>query len=161
VYIVPTIVIALAVAVAMEAVAWLEHRYIMHGFLWVWHEDHHKPIRKGLQLNDLFVLLFALPSFLCIFLGLLYGVWYLPAIGYGMALYGIAYTLFHDIMFHKRVKWLKLKPKGRYFEGIIAAHRLHHRVNEKRGALSYGFLYAPKSYRSPDTWPSQTQASRN
>ncbi len=147
------ILISIAVAVGMEAVAWLEHKYIMHGFLWVWHEDHHKPIRKGLQLNDLFVFLFALPSFLCIFLGLLYGIAFLPYVGYGMAAYGLGYTLFHDIMFHKRVKWLKIKGKGPYFEGIIAAHRLHHRTNEKDGALSFGFLYAPKAYRDPATWP--------
>lgn len=147
------IAITLAVAVAMEGVAWLEHRYIMHGLLWVWHEDHHKPIRKGLQLNDLFVLLFAVPSFLCIFLGLLNGIWWLPPIGYGMALYGLAYTLFHDIMFHRRIRGLNLRPRGRYWDGIINAHRLHHRVNTRDHAMSFGFLFAPKAYRDPATWP--------
>ena len=29
--------------VIMEGVAWLAHRYLMHGWLWIWHEDHHKP----------------------------------------------------------------------------------------------------------------------
>jgi len=148
-----SVFITLVVACGMEAVAWLEHRYIMHGFLWVWHEDHHKPLRKGLQLNDLFVLLFAVPSFLCIFLGLLYRVWFVPPIGFGMALYGLAYSLFHDVMFHKRLKWLKLKPRGSYFEGIITAHRLHHRQNQKSGGLSFGFLYAPPAYRTEATWP--------
>jgi beta-carotene 3-hydroxylase len=154
-----SVLIALGVALLMEAAAWLEHRYIMHGFLWVWHKDHHKPLRKGLQLNDLFVVLFALPSFLLIFLGLLNGIWFLPPIGYGMAAYGIGYTLFHDIMFHKRLKWLKLRPKGAYFEGIVTAHRLHHRNNEKEGGLAYGFLYAPKSYRKTETWPALVAAA--
>ncbi len=152
------VMIALGVALLMEAVAWLEHRYIMHGFLWVWHKDHHKPLRRGLQLNDLFVVLFAMPSFLLIFLGLLNGIWFLPPIGYGMAAYGLGYTLFHDIMFHKRLKWLKLKPKGAYFEGIVTAHRLHHRNNEKEGGLAYGFLYAPKAYRKTETWPALAPA---
>ena len=26
----------------MEFVAWFSHKYIMHGFLWSWHKDHHK-----------------------------------------------------------------------------------------------------------------------
>ena len=26
---------------AMEGTAWLAHRYLMHGFLWFLHEDHH------------------------------------------------------------------------------------------------------------------------
>ncbi|MBU0954096.1 MAG: beta-carotene hydroxylase, partial [Spirochaetes bacterium] len=97
--------------------------------------------------------LFALPSFLCIFLGLLYKVWFLPPIGFGMALYGIAYTLFHDVMFHRRVRWLRLKPRGRYFDGIMTAHRLHHRVNTRYGSRSYGFLYAPRAYRNEASWP--------
>ena len=148
-----SVLIALAVAAGMEFVAWAEHKYIMHGFLWILHEDHHKPLRKGLQLNDLFVILFALPSFLLIFLGLLYDVWPLPAIGAGMAIYGAAYVMFHDVMFHKRLKWLKLKPRGRYFEGIITAHRLHHRQNGKEGGVSFGFLYAPKAYADQALWP--------
>jgi len=37
------IAIALATAAIMEFVAWFAHKYIMHGPLWSWHEDHHKP----------------------------------------------------------------------------------------------------------------------
>lgn len=148
-----SIAIVLITALAMEAVAWAEHKYIMHGFLWFLHEDHHKPIRKGLQLNDLFVLLFALPSFLLIFLGLLFEKRFLPEIGLGMALYGLGYVLFHDVMFHKRLKWLSLKPRGRYFDAIMTAHRLHHRRNGKTEGLSFGFLYAPRKYADQAMWP--------
>ena len=28
----------------MEFMAWFTHKYIMHGFLWVLHKDHHKKI---------------------------------------------------------------------------------------------------------------------
>ena len=27
----------------MEFIAWFTHKYVMHGLLWSWHEDHHKP----------------------------------------------------------------------------------------------------------------------
>ena len=37
------IAIVLAAVLGMEGVAWLAHKYIMHGFGWNWHEDHHKP----------------------------------------------------------------------------------------------------------------------
>ena len=29
--------------VFMEFVAWATHKYVMHGFLWYLHEDHHVP----------------------------------------------------------------------------------------------------------------------
>lgn len=148
-----SIAIIIVTAAAMEAIAWAEHKYIMHGFLWILHEDHHKPIRKGLQLNDLFVLLFAIPSFMLIFFGLLHGKKFLPEIGLGMAVYGICYVLFHDVMFHKRLKRVRLAPKGAYFQAIMSAHRLHHRQNGKSGGLSFGFLYAPIQYADPSRWP--------
>lgn len=37
------IAITIAVFVSMEAVTWLTHKYIMHGFGWYFHEDHHQP----------------------------------------------------------------------------------------------------------------------
>ena len=27
----------------MEGITWFVHKYVMHGFLWVLHEDHHQP----------------------------------------------------------------------------------------------------------------------
>ncbi|HMP46582.1 MAG TPA: beta-carotene hydroxylase, partial [Sphingopyxis sp.] len=35
------ILLILATVVAMEGVAWASHKYIMHGFGWAWHRDHH------------------------------------------------------------------------------------------------------------------------
>ena len=37
------VLIVLASAAAMEFVAWSSHKYIMHGFGWAWHRDHHEP----------------------------------------------------------------------------------------------------------------------
>ena len=30
----------------MEFVAWSNHKYVMHGFLWRWHKDHHVRDRQ-------------------------------------------------------------------------------------------------------------------
>ncbi len=39
----------LATVVVMEFVAWASHKYIMHGFGWAWHRDHHEPHDKLLE----------------------------------------------------------------------------------------------------------------
>jgi beta-carotene 3-hydroxylase len=45
----------------MEGVAYVTHKYAMHGFLWSLHGSHHVP-RKGLfKLNDLFAFYFVSP----------------------------------------------------------------------------------------------------
>ncbi|ULT23398.1 hypothetical protein KUH03_30015 [Sphingobacterium sp. E70] len=33
--------------VAMEGATWLIHKYIMHGFLWILHRDHHDHSNEG------------------------------------------------------------------------------------------------------------------
>ncbi len=140
------LLVFLVAAVAMEGVAWGLHKYVMHGFLWVLHEDHHRTTGRRLQKNDLFALFFAGLSFGFIYSGLSLGIQPLTAAGFGVTLYGLGYFTFHDFMFHGRVKALHFKSRGRYFKGIINAHRVHHSVTTKEGALSFGFLYAPKKY---------------
>jgi hypothetical protein len=39
--------IFLVTIVAMEAVAWAVHRYVMHGVGWGWHRSHHEPREGG------------------------------------------------------------------------------------------------------------------
>ena len=53
------IALIFATVVAMEFVAWASHKYIMHGFGWAWHRDHHEPHDKMLEKNDLYGLVFA------------------------------------------------------------------------------------------------------
>ena len=53
----------------MEGVTWLTHKYVMHGFLWYLHEDHHQPTGHFFEKNDAFFLIFAIPSMACIFYG--------------------------------------------------------------------------------------------
>ena len=77
--------------VVMEGVTWLTHRYVMHGFLWYLHEDHHQPTGHFFEKNDAFFLIFAIPSWLCIMLGLMNQVYWVVSIGAGIAMYGLAY----------------------------------------------------------------------
>ena len=39
----------------MECVTWLTHKFVMHGFMWYFHEDHHQPQYKNwFERNDVF-----------------------------------------------------------------------------------------------------------
>jgi beta-carotene 3-hydroxylase len=140
------LVIILVVAVFMELVAWFLHKYVMHGFLWILHEDHHHPKRRGLQKNDLFAVFFSLVSLSLICAGLLQRWMLMISTGCGVALYGVGYFLFHDIMFHRRIRSIRIKPRGRYLRRIIHAHAAHHQNSEKGEGISFGFLYASRKY---------------
>ena len=101
----------------MEAVAWLSHKYLMHGVLWFFHEDHHQHNTniKPFERNDFFFLLFAAPGVSLIF----YGVETFSTsfwIGLGIAIYGTAYFLIHDVFIHRRLKWLR-NIDSSYFRG--------------------------------------------
>ncbi|WP_319560532.1 hypothetical protein [Marispirochaeta sp.] len=52
------ILTSLASAIFFEFVAWFMHKYVMHGFGWFLHEDHHRP-RHKLQKNDAYALFFS------------------------------------------------------------------------------------------------------
>jgi beta-carotene 3-hydroxylase len=125
----------------MEAFAWVTHRYVLHGPLWVLHRSHHEP-RQGLfELNDLFVVIFALPA-----MGLLWwgdqGHAWATAAGLGVTAYGAIYALFHDGLVHGRFP-TPLKSRSRFWRQRVQAHRLHHAVHTRTGAVSFGFLWAP------------------
>jgi len=124
----------------MEGFAWVTHRYVMHGWGWVWHRSHHEPRTGAFELNDLFAVVFAAPAIVGIYLGV-HGVpWMLP-VGLGITTYGAIYFLFHDGLVHRRFPM----PKARsaYWKRLIQAHRIHHAVHTKDGCVSYGFLMAP------------------
>jgi len=130
---------------AMEAVAWASHKYIMHGFGWAWHRDHHEPHDKLLERNDLFGLVGAAMSIAMFALG---SSWVMgesawpPAtwIGLGILAYGIIYTLVHDGLVHQRYfRWV---PRGGYARRIVQAHKLHHATVGKEGGVSFGFVLA-------------------
>jgi beta-carotene 3-hydroxylase len=112
--------------------------------MWFWHESHHKPRKGTFELNDLFGFMFAIPSAWLIILGAADYDWRFFA-GIGIALYGLAYFLVHDVFVHQRVKWLRV-ARSRYFKAMRKTHHLHHEVHTKEGAEAFGFLFVPKKY---------------
>ena len=134
----------------MEGVAWLTHKYVMHGFLWRLHRDHHTHENKGfLEKNDSFFLIFAIPGALFIVFGSLFFNDVLLAVGLGITAYGLGYFLIHDVFIHRRLKWLK-KANGWYFKAIRRAHKMHHIHKGKENGECFGMLWVPFKYlRSP------------
>ncbi|MEP2026718.1 MAG: beta-carotene hydroxylase [Reichenbachiella sp.] len=131
----------------MEFVAWFAHKYIMHGFLWRLHEDHHKPNHRALPLedNDAFFVIFATPAIILLFLGSFWNVPYVNAIGIGITAYGICYFLVHDVFIHQRIKWLRNSDNW-YFRAIRRAHKVHHKHLGKEDGECFGMLFVPFKY---------------
>jgi beta-carotene 3-hydroxylase len=140
------LLVILGMAVYMEYVAWFTHKYVMHGFLWALHEDHHRPRDRGWQKNDLFAVFFSFVSFLLIVTGLLARWTPLFSAGLGMALYGVGYFMFHDVMFHRRIPGIRIKTRGHYLQRIVRAHQAHHQQGGRKDNISFAFLYAGKEY---------------
>ncbi len=140
------ILIVLATFIAMEGVTWLTHRYVMHGFLWYLHRDHHQKGKGFFEKNDAFFLIFAIPSWLCIMLGLQHRVYWVAAIGFGIALYGLAYFIVHEVIIHQRFKWFT-RSNNIYIRGIRWAHKMHHKHIGKEEGESFGMLIVAKKYR--------------
>ena len=153
------LLIVLATAAAMEGVAWASHKYIMHGFGWGWHRDHHEPHDKPLEKNDLFALVGAAMSISMFALG---SEWVLGAnawwpatwIGLGILTYGIVYTLVHDGLVHQR--YFRFVPRGGYLKRLVQAHNLHHATTSKEGGVSFGFVLA----RDPAVLKAELRAQR-
>jgi len=138
----------LAAYAGMEFMAWFTHKYLMHGWLWSWHEDHHKPRHEKegfFEKNDRFFLVFALPSMLCYMIGGLTAHFWVLFIGVGISLYGLTYFLIHDVYIHQRFKWFR-HLDGTYSRGILRAHGAHHAKTTKDGGESFGLLVVPAKY---------------
>jgi len=135
----------LLTVLAMEGVAWASHKYVMHGFGWAWHRDHHQPHDNLLEKNDLFALVGAAMSIAMFAIG---SPWVMGAaawepgtwIGLGILGYGIIYTLIHDGLVHQR--WFRWVPRRGYAKRLVQAHKLHHATLGKDGGVSFGFVIA-------------------
>ncbi len=130
---------------AMEAVTWCTHKFVMHGFLWYLHRDHHQGNEGFFEKNDAFFLIFAIPSFLLILFGTLNGYDFKLFIGIGIALYGLAYFLVHDVFIHQRFKFFR-NANGSYFKGLRRAHKMHHKHLNKEHGECFGMLFVPFRY---------------
>ena len=132
--------IVVATVVAMEGAAVGVHRFVMHGFGWRWHRSHHEH-RTGLfEMNDLYAVVFAGISILLFLVGSeVPALWW---VGLGMVVYGVLYSLLHDALVHRRLPFPG-SPRSGYMKRLVQAHRLHHAIRDRDGAVSFGFLYAP------------------
>lgn len=130
----------------MEGVTWLTHRYVMHGFLWYLHEDHHKKGPGFFEKNDWFFVFFAIPSMSMILWGTLDpSKWWVQAIGLGVMLYGAAYFLVHEIIIHQRFK-LFTRSNNTYIRALRWAHKMHHKHLDKEYGESFGLLLVHRRY---------------
>lgn len=135
-----TILLVLLSFSAMEVAAWAMHKYVLHGPLWVLHRSHHEPHDGQWERNDWVIVFYALLSGgACVAGGLWLGV------GLGIALYGTVYFLLHDVLIHRRLRWLG-KPVGRYLRAMDIAHKIHHATKGRDGARSFGMLWVAAGY---------------
>lgn len=155
------IFVTLATFCVMEFVAWAAHKYLMHGSLWIWHEDHHKPHHEKegfFEKNDLFFLVFAVPSALSYIIGLSQpGYFWLLFVGIGISIYGLVYFLIHDVYIHRRFKWFKQLDSA-YSRAILRAHGDHHSKTTKEHCDSFGLLWVhPKYFMKRSQWKTKAQ----
>ncbi len=136
----------------MEFIAWSNHKYVMHGFLWKWHKDHHVNDHKkakdvqyyepGFEKNDYFFLVYATPAIILLILGFWLQITEMVAIGIGISLYGLTYFIIHDVIIHERLNipfLLKFK-NSKFMRAVARAHMAHHRGKNIRDFDNYGLL---------------------
>ena len=135
----------LITVLAMEGLAWSSHKYVMHGFGWGWHRDHHEPHDGFWEKNDLYAVVGAGMSIAMFAVGSPLvmgssawepGTW----IGLGILIYGIIYSAIHDGLVHQR--WFRWVPRKGYARRLVQAHKLHHATIGKEGGVSFGFVFA-------------------
>jgi beta-carotene 3-hydroxylase len=130
----------------MEFMAWFTHKYIMHGFLWSLHKDHHKKDHDSwFERNDAFFIFYAVVSMSFIMLANNSGFWYGYPIGFGIMAYGATYFLVHDIFIHQRFKIFR-NANNWYARGVRRAHKIHHKHLGKEEGECFGMLWVPFKY---------------
>ncbi len=139
------ILIVVVAFLIMEFSAWAMHKFVMHGFLWHLHEDHHVPRKGFFEKNDTFFLIYAVPTILLFYFGSRNGIDYRFFIGLGIFLYGTAYFLVHDVLIHQRFKWFR-RTNNVYFRALRKAHKVHHKHLGKEDGECFGMLIVPYKY---------------
>ncbi|MBL7943821.1 MAG: sterol desaturase family protein [Flavobacteriales bacterium] len=139
------LLITVATFVLMEGATWCTHKFVMHGFMWYFHEDHHQPAPGFFEKNDFFFLIFAVPSFLLMFFGAQNG--FNPGffVGLGIMMYGMCYFLVHDVLIHQRFHWFD-RTDNVYFRALRKAHKVHHKHLGKEEGECFGMLLVPMKY---------------
>jgi len=130
----------------MEFMAWFTHKYIMHGFLWSLHRDHHKKDHDSwFERNDLFFIFYAIVSITFFLLWKYNGLWIGLPIGIGIFTYGLSYFIVHDIFIHQRFKLFR-NANNWYAKGVRRAHKIHHKHLGKGDGECFGMLFVPFKY---------------
>ena len=140
------IAVFIATVCGMEFMAWFSHKYIMHGFLWVLHADHHKKDHDSwFERNDAFFIFYAVVSmgFFVLWQQQILDVGL--AIGLGIFAYGWTYFLVHDIFIHQRFKLFR-NANGKYAKAVRRAHKMHHKHIGKDKGECFGMLWVPLKY---------------
>jgi len=129
----------------MEGITWCTHKFVMHGLMWYFHEDHHRPRGGFFEKNDAFFLIFAVPSCMLIVFGSMAAFDCRFYVGIGILLYGLSYFLIHDVLIHQRFDWFS-RTDNLYFRAIRKAHKIHHKHLNKEHGECFGMLYVPRKY---------------
>lgn len=148
------ILLLIAAYFFMEFIAWSNHKYVMHGFLWKWHKDHHRkdsrkmlPLQteaKKIEKNDRFFVVYALPAIILMVIGFFLAIYPLVYLAAGITLYGFTYFVVHDIIIHKRLNIPFLFRNHNYYtRAIIRAHTAHHWPKTKQDFHNFGLLIFP------------------
>ncbi len=140
------IIVFMLTFLIMEFMAWFTHKYVMHGFLWTLHRDHHKKDHDSwFERNDAFFIFYALVS-IGFFLLWKYEILSIGlAIGLGILAYGIAYFIVHDIFIHQRFKLFR-NIDNKYARALRRAHKMHHKHLDKEDGECFGMLLVPFKY---------------
>lgn len=142
--------IILGTFILMELVAWSLHKYVMHGFLWHLHKDHHIPHNKKFEKNDFFAFIFFIPSWLLMMFGIMDGCDFRLYMGIGVTLYGFCYFMIHDGLIHKRINVLS-HTKNKFLIALRNGHKAHHQYDakadyKKENDICYGMFWVPKKF---------------
>lgn len=130
----------------MEFMAWFTHKFVMHGFLWSLHSDHHRKDHDSwFERNDVFFIFYAVVSMTFIFLWHREIFWMGLPIGLGIFAYGFTYFMVHDIFIHQRFKLFR-NADNWYAKGIRRAHKMHHKHIGKEEGECFGMLFVPFKY---------------
>ena len=132
--------------VAMEAVSYAGHRWVMHGFAMAWHRSHHAPPKGRVERNDLFPVCFSAVGILLFALGSL-GVDALWWVGVGVTAYGAAYLFVHEVYIHHRLP--VPVPHLRYLEWLRDSHRVHHQTSAEPYGMLLPLVRHPAQARTP------------
>ncbi|MFI1743484.1 sterol desaturase family protein [Thalassobellus sediminis] len=130
----------------MEFMAWFTHKYVMHGFLWSLHKDHHKKDHDSwFERNDAFFIFYAVVSITFFLLWKYNDLWIGLPIGIGIFAYGFSYFMVHDIFIHQRFKLFR-NANNWYAKGVRRAHKMHHKHLGKKDGECFGMLFVPFKY---------------